>query len=104
MVPRLVVAVFTSAGAFGCSVVDEANVVVTACVAGTAVVAAPLGVGYTANLGTLLRTCDAVGACIAVPATQHYRREQPRCGGSGKPRALPVGRVWLAASLHKTTV
>ena len=29
---------------------------------------------YDANLGTLLRTCDAVGACMAVPDTAHYRR------------------------------
>jgi tRNA (guanosine-2'-O-)-methyltransferase len=36
-------------------------------------VAAPLWVAYQANLGTLLRTCDAVGACIAVPASDHYR-------------------------------
>ena len=35
-------------------------------------VAAPLWVAYRANLGTLLRTCDAVGACIAVPDTEHY--------------------------------
>ena len=28
---------------------------------------------FQANLGTLLRTCDAVGACIAVPDTEHYR-------------------------------
>lgn len=34
---------------------------------------APLWVAYDANLGTLLRTCDAVGACMAVPATPHYR-------------------------------
>jgi tRNA (guanosine-2'-O-)-methyltransferase len=34
---------------------------------------APLWVAYQANLGTLLRTCDAVGACIAVPDTVHYR-------------------------------
>jgi tRNA (guanosine-2'-O-)-methyltransferase len=34
---------------------------------------APLWVAYGANLGTLLRTCDAVGACMAVPATDHYR-------------------------------
>jgi len=34
---------------------------------------APLWVAYQANLGTLLRTCDAVGACMAVPATKHYR-------------------------------
>ncbi len=36
-------------------------------------VVAPLWVAYGANLGTLLRTCDAVGACIAVPASDHYR-------------------------------
>lgn len=34
---------------------------------------APLWVAYKANLGTLLRTCDAVGACIAVPSSTHYR-------------------------------
>ena len=39
---------------------------------------APLWVGYTANLGTLLRTCDAVGACMAVPRTPHYRRALDR--------------------------
>ena len=36
-------------------------------------IVAPLWVAYGANLGTLLRTCDAVGACMAVPDTQHYR-------------------------------
>jgi len=36
-------------------------------------VVAPLWVAYQANLGTLLRTCDAVGACMAVPDTEHYR-------------------------------
>jgi tRNA G18 (ribose-2'-O)-methylase SpoU len=36
-------------------------------------VVAPLWVAYRANLGTLLRTCDAVGACMAVPDTDHYR-------------------------------
>lgn len=36
-------------------------------------VIAPLWVAYSANLGTLLRTCDAVGACMAVPDTDHYR-------------------------------
>jgi tRNA (guanosine-2'-O-)-methyltransferase len=37
-------------------------------------VIAPLWVAYQANLGTLLRTCDATGACIAVPDTEHYRQ------------------------------
>ena len=36
-------------------------------------IVAPLWVAYQANLGTLLRTCDAVGACMAVPRTTHYR-------------------------------
>ena len=34
---------------------------------------APLWVAYEANLGTLLRTCDAVGACMAVYDSPHYR-------------------------------
>ncbi|MGH2896335.1 MAG: TrmH family RNA methyltransferase [Solirubrobacteraceae bacterium] len=37
-------------------------------------VIAPLWVAYQANLGTLLRTCDATGACMAVPDTPHYRQ------------------------------
>jgi tRNA G18 (ribose-2'-O)-methylase SpoU len=32
-----------------------------------------LWVAYDANLGTLLRTCDAIGACLAAPRTRHYR-------------------------------
>src|SRR3989475_7087842 len=36
-------------------------------------IVAPLWVSYEANLGTLLRTCDAVGACMAAPRTPHYR-------------------------------
>jgi tRNA (guanosine-2'-O-)-methyltransferase len=37
-------------------------------------IVAPLWVAFGANLGTLLRSCDAVGACMAVPGTDHYRR------------------------------
>jgi tRNA (guanosine-2'-O-)-methyltransferase len=37
-------------------------------------IVAPLWVSFQANLGTLLRTCDAVGACMAVPDTAHYRQ------------------------------
>ncbi len=33
---------------------------------------------YQANLGTLLRTCDAVGGCLAVPRTPHYREALSR--------------------------
>ena len=36
-------------------------------------IVAPLWVAFQANLGTLLRSCDAVGACMAVPETDHYR-------------------------------
>jgi tRNA (guanosine-2'-O-)-methyltransferase len=42
------------------------------------IVVAPLWVAYEANLGTLLRTCDAVGSCIAVPSTAHYRHALAR--------------------------
>ena len=35
-------------------------------------VVAPLWVAYGANLGTLARSCDAAGACLAVPDTPHY--------------------------------
>ncbi|MGH9291522.1 MAG: TrmH family RNA methyltransferase [Acidimicrobiales bacterium] len=37
-------------------------------------IVAPLWVAFEANLGTLLRSCDAVGACIAVPPSAHYAR------------------------------
>ncbi|HCB05369.1 MAG TPA: RNA methyltransferase [Nocardioides bacterium] len=36
-------------------------------------IVAPLWVAYGANLGTMLRTCDAIGSCLAVPRTAHYR-------------------------------
>lgn len=35
-------------------------------------IVAPLWVADRANLGTLLRSCDAAGACMAVPGTPHY--------------------------------
>lgn len=37
-------------------------------------IVAPLWVAFGANLGTLLRSCDAVGACMAVPETDHYHQ------------------------------
>jgi tRNA (guanosine-2'-O-)-methyltransferase len=37
-------------------------------------IVAPLWVAYGANLGTLLRSCDAVGACMAIPETDHHRQ------------------------------
>lgn len=47
---------------------------------------APLWVAFQANLGTLLRTCDAVGACIAVPDTKHYRAALARGDTLGRDR------------------
>ena len=41
-------------------------------------IVAPLWVAYEANLGTLLRSCDAAGACMAVPRTDHYRQALSR--------------------------
>lgn len=38
------------------------------------IIVAPLWVAYDANLGTLLRTCDAIGACLAAPGTPHYKK------------------------------
>lgn len=63
-------------------------------------IAAPLWVAYGANLGTLLRTCDAVGACMAVPDTDHYRDALAR--GDTLPRRPHVHwvrgskRQWVA--------
>ena len=62
-------------------------------------IAAPLWVAYTANLGTLLRTCDAVGACMAVPNTPHHR-EALRRGNTLPVRScihwVHSPRGWLA--------
>jgi tRNA (guanosine-2'-O-)-methyltransferase len=57
-------------------------------------IVAPLWVAYEANLGTLLRTCDAVGACMAVPASPHYRAALAR--GDTLPRRPHVH--WLHRS------
>ena len=57
-------------------------------------IAAPLWVAYQANLGTLLRTCDAVGACLAVPGTPHYREALGR--GDTLPRRSCVH--WFTSS------
>jgi tRNA G18 (ribose-2'-O)-methylase SpoU len=51
-------------------------------------IAAPLWVAYRANLGTLIRTCDAVGACIAVPDTDHYH-EALAVGDTLRPARRP---------------
>jgi tRNA (guanosine-2'-O-)-methyltransferase len=39
-------------------------------------VVAPLWVAYRVNLGTLARTCDAVGACLAIPHTAREALKQ----------------------------
>lgn len=63
---------------------------------------APLWVAYDANLGTLLRTCDAIGACLAVPRTQHYR-DALRKGDTLRGRrpcihdVAPSKDAWLSA-------
>ncbi len=73
-------------------------------------------VAYRANLGTLLRTCDAAGACMAVPDTPHYHEAlavgdtlmggAPRLNvvGGRKPRPVPargaVVRPRLGPSPH----
>lgn len=60
---------------------------------------APLWIAYEANLGTLLRTCDAVGACMAVPNTAHYRQALER-GDTLKRRGCihwvsPSREIWI---------
>jgi tRNA (guanosine-2'-O-)-methyltransferase len=55
---------------------------------------APLWVAYEANLGTLLRTCDAVGSCIALPNTAHYRQALDR--GDTLPRRPHIH--WIGGS------
>ena len=42
---------------------------------------APLWPKYGVNLGTLLRTCDAVGACMAVPKLPWVPEALPRESG-----------------------
>ncbi|MGI5150468.1 TrmH family RNA methyltransferase [Plantactinospora sp. CA-294935] len=63
-------------------------------------VAAPLWPMHNANLGTLLRTCDAVGACLAVPPWRWVDEALAR--GNTLRRPSCVHRVgnpvrWLAA-------
>ncbi len=64
-------------------------------------IVAPLWVAYTANLGTLLRTCDAVGACLAVPRTPHYREALARGDTLGRRQpclhwVAPSKEQWIA--------
>ncbi|MDT3439115.1 MULTISPECIES: TrmH family RNA methyltransferase [unclassified Pseudofrankia] len=63
--------------------------------------AAPLWPKHGVNLGTLLRTCDAVGACLAVPRGPHWISEALAQGNTLRHRSC-VHRVadpldWLAS-------
>jgi tRNA (guanosine-2'-O-)-methyltransferase len=60
-------------------------------------IVAPLWVAYEANLGTLLRSCDAVGACLAVPSTAHYRRSLDR----GDTLRIRPHIHWISASKRR---
>jgi tRNA (guanosine-2'-O-)-methyltransferase len=62
-------------------------------------VVAPLWIAFQANLGTLLRTCDAVGACIAVPDSKHYRQALER-GDTLGPRRRPCVH-WIRTSKER---
>lgn len=61
---------------------------------------APLWPKYGVNLGTLLRTCDAVGACLAVPVRPWIRDALDKGNTLRRPSCVhwvndPLG--WLAA-------
>jgi tRNA (guanosine-2'-O-)-methyltransferase len=68
-------------------------------------VIAPLWVAYDANLGTLLRTCDAIGACLAAPRTKHYQ-DALRVGDTLRRQrpcihwVAPSKEQWIAEQRH----
>jgi tRNA (guanosine-2'-O-)-methyltransferase len=51
-------------------------------------IAAPLWPMHGANLGTLLRTCDAVGACLAVPRLPWVPEALARGNTLGRPACV----------------
>ncbi len=53
--------------------------------------AAPLWPKYGVNLGTLLRTCDAVGACLVVPRTPWIDEALDRGNTMRQPILRPPG-------------
>src|SRR5664279_3242366 len=63
-------------------------------------VAAPLWPLHGANLGTLLRTCDAVGACLAVPRLPWVPEALARGNTLRRPACVhwtgPSAERWLA--------
>lgn len=61
---------------------------------------APLWPKYGVNLGTLLRTCDAVGACLAVPHRPWIRDALDRGNTLRRPSCVHWANkplTWLAA-------
>jgi tRNA (guanosine-2'-O-)-methyltransferase len=60
------------------------------------VVLAPLWVAYSANVGTLARTCDAVGACLALARGTEARAALRR--GNTLPQTICVH--WVAEREH----
>lgn len=72
-------------------------------------IVAPLWVEFDANLGTLARTCDAVGACMAVPASERYDRALDRGDTLGRRRPcihrVRCGRTaWVRAEARRSVV
>ncbi len=69
-------------------------------------IVAPLWPKYGVNLGTLLRTCDAVGACLAVPHKPWIREALAKGNTLRRPSCVhwvnePLG--WLAAQRRAET-
>lgn len=56
-------------------------------------------VSYRANLGTLLRTCDAAGACLAALDTPHYRDALTIGDTLGRARRPCIH--WVRADRHR---
>lgn len=71
-------------------------------------IAAPLWPKYGVNLGTLIRTCDAVGACIAVPRLPWIQEALAQGNTLTKPACVHwTGRdveAWLAAQRDTSAI
>jgi tRNA (guanosine-2'-O-)-methyltransferase len=60
-------------------------------------IAAPLWPKYEVNLGTLMRTCDAVGACLAVPRLPWISRALAR----GNTLRRPICIHWVGRDVRE---